>query len=256
MTLLLDVGNTRVKWARTDGGELVGVAWLPWADAGPEELAAAWSRLGDPGRIVAACVAGTSKAETVAEACRRVWGRSPEFPRARSAAFGVQCAYPAPERLGPDRWAAMIGAYRAVAPGAGRNLCVIDCGTAVTVDLLRPDGVHLGGLIAPGIALMQRALLSGTGELAAAGEGPGTRHADDDLLGVDTREAIERGAEQMQMGLVCRLLERFGRRYGSPPLVILTGGDAGLVRPELPEDAVYEPDLVLRGLAVMAEEPA
>jgi len=263
MTLLVDAGNTRVKWTRPEGDGLEEATWLPWSDNTTDELAAAWSRRDDPGRIVVASVAGTSRAGALTEACRRLWGRSPEFPRARTAGFGVQCAYPEPERLGPDRWAAMIGAHRAVAPHAQSNLCVVDCGTAVTVDVLRPDGMHLGGLIAPGPALMQRALLAGTGELADAHEGPAVPRASDDapragdeLLGVDTREAIERGADEMLVGFVHRLPERLARRYGSPPLMILTGGDAQIVRGELPTGSVFEPDLVLLGLAVMAEESA
>ena len=161
MILLVDIGNTRVKWATWNGNAL-----------GPQSVAdhasrnaADWQqelRGGGPTRVVAACVGDTAARAALAEASRAVLGREAEFVASTVSAAGVRNGYTHPAQLGVDRWLAVIGAYHR----HRRACCVVDAGTAMTVDAVDASGLHRGGYIVPGPRLMIDSLLSGTSELA------------------------------------------------------------------------------------------
>lgn len=159
-------------------------------------------------------------------------------------AGGVRNGYTDYQRLGLDRWLAMLGAYY-----LGRRAClVIDLGTAVTADLITCDGEHLGGFICPGVPLMRGQLNTHTRRI----------HYDRQAAmvalqcfdpGRSTAEAVERGCVLMLRAFVEGQLAHAQKLFPEGFEVFLTGGDAGLVRDVVP-DAQVVADLVFVGLAI------
>jgi type III pantothenate kinase len=246
--LVADLGNTRLKWASVkDDGELSGHGAVEHATTGlAQALEGGWGRLRKPSRLVVANVAGATAAGVLTGWAVGRWGVTPEVVVAREAAAGVRNAYPEPERLGADRWAALVGAW-ALCRGAA---CVVDCGSAVTADALSAEGDHLGGLILPGLALMRRSLLEGTAGVRPVGE------ADVALLARNTAGAVAAGTLYALVAAIDRIATDLTAELGGRMETILTGGDAARLLPLLGRRWSHVPDLVLRGLAVLADEGA
>jgi type III pantothenate kinase len=240
MLLLVDAGNTRVKWALAGAGAAPGnwVAHGAVTHAELERLPAAWLGQGVTAAIVSN-VGGAALHEGLAALLPPVpvewFASSPE--RA-----GLRNAYRNPAQLGCDRFAAAIGA-RALAPG--KALVVATCGTATTIDAVTPDGVFIGGMILPGLALMAGSLARGTAQLpqvggAGAGAGPGTAPP---LFADNTNDAIVSGCVNAQAGAIERAVA--GHRAEA---CILSGGAAAWVAPALQVPHLMVDNIVLAGL--------
>ena len=229
--LLLDVGNTRIKYA-LDRGPMAAVV-----HEGDVARAMAWV-LGDAGaidEIVFVDVTGAARAALDARAARGLV--------ASATACGVVNGYADPVTLGADRWAALIGA-RALVAGP---VLIVDAGSALTFDVLAADGRHLGGWIAPGIGLALAALAAGT------------RHARSDRPGrpsttpaTSTADALRGGAFHAALGFIDRCRRASAGAVGSDATLVLSGGDAAALAPDVP-DARRVDDLVLQGLARWAD---
>ena len=247
MTLLVDVGNTRVKWARLDAtGGLGPQSAAPHAGWSADDWRSALFGGAPVARVLASSVAGEAIDATLAAAARAATGGEVEFVATAREAAGVRNGYADPRLLGVDRWVAVIGAWNRV-----RDCCVVaDVGTAATIDVVSADGGHRGGYIVPGPLLMVGSLLRSTSHLAprhaAGGE---AAHAGG--FADNTRDAIERGCRLALAALVERC---FGDVAGSGrrPRLLVTGGAAAEVLPYLRIDAEHVPDLVLRGLRELA----
>jgi type III pantothenate kinase len=249
MMLLVDIGNTRIKWATHDGSGL-----------GPQraEPHAGWSlsdvhqhitaSAGIPQRVFISNVSGPRMAALLSHASTQAWGMQPVFVHATAQAAGVRNAYVEPAKLGVDRWLALIAAHGLVR-GA---VCVVSVGTAMTIDAVDAHGQHLGGLITPGPQLMVQSLLGGTSDIAARA---GTLHATDAVLATDTATAIHNGARHALAALIVRASEWVGMQANQTPAVVLTGGACGLVEDLLPWKCHPVSDLVLRGLAIVGTCP-
>lgn len=251
MLLLIDIGNSRIKWTTMARGKR-----RPSASAErplrEQDLAACaaqlWGELKAPRRILVSNVAGADFAAAFGEWCMTQWQVQAEFVTARAQGYGVSNAYNVPERLGPDRWTALVAARRRSA-GA---VCIIDAGTALTLDVLAAGGAHQGGLIIPGLEMMRRALLERTGAIlpaaAAPARGPIT------LLARDTRDGVEGGTLYALVAIIDRVVADIGAELGERPLCLISGGNAGDLLPLLAGDYDHVPDLVLEGLALIAEK--
>lgn len=158
MNLLLDIGNTNLRWACQDGPDLGEIGTVRHGDAVPLDLLAAWESLGVPERVLVGNVGGESVAGAVRRVVRALWGLEAELVGVRRHCLGLRVAYEDPSRLGVDRWLALLGATT----GSEGPALIVDAGTAVTYDLLLAGGRHLGGLILPGIEPMRAALLQST----------------------------------------------------------------------------------------------
>lgn len=245
MILLVDIGNTRLKWAEWESGRMaVSRSARHNGHALQDVLTQHWLDLSPPERLVAANVAGEDRAAALASWTKERWNVVPEFVVACAEGYGVVNAYRDPERLGADRWAALVAArQRAEGPA-----CVVDCGTAVTLDALGADGVHLGGLIVPGLNMMRQALTANTRGIPDEPEGQVS------LLARDTRDAVTGGTLYTLVAVIDRVTEDVTVELGGRLERIITGGDAERVLPLLTGPYRHEPDLVLQGLAVMAEQ--
>jgi type III pantothenate kinase len=244
MTLLVDIGNSRMKWARLEssGYRLLGEC----AHEGALDPAF-WGQFpcDEPfDALVMATVLGEENEALIARGLTLNLDITPRFVHSDANGYGVTNAYPECRSLGVDRWLALIGA-RSLTQNA---VCIVDCGTAVTIDLMDENGVHLGGLIAPGLHLMNEALRKGTAQLRAVPEGEVVEWAD------NTADAITSGVFWSVSGLIHSAVQRVMKASSSPPCVYLTGGDAAAIQPCLDFETVCIHDLVLKGLAVVARE--
>jgi type III pantothenate kinase len=247
MILLVDIGNTRVKWATQAGGQL-----SAQRAAGHAQWSAAdWQRAlfdGPPvERVLVATVAGADSRLALETAARNAGVTHMDFVASTTAMAGVRNAYPEPRLLGVDRWVALIGAYH-LARGA---CCVVDIGTAATLDTIDASGQHLGGFIVPGPQMMVRSLHVGTSNLAAytaaSPAGGGQLFAD------NTRDAIERGCRVALAALIDRTCAELARQTHGAPRLYCTGGAVDEVLPYVLATPERVPDLVLRGLARIAD---
>ena len=242
MTLLLDLGNTRLKWAVPAGDGWAGQGALAWPDDLSKALAVAWKDVATPSSIVAASVTSPAREAALAECARERFSRDIAWLRTPAAACGVINAYREPERLGVDRFLAMVAAH-----ADGLGACVlVGVGTALTLDALAADGRHLGGLIAPGPQLMQQSLLGATARVRPERDGVLVDAAD------NTADAVHSGCWQAAAALVERFVARMTPRLGEGFTLSLSGGDALPLAALLAIPARHTEDSVLRGLAVWA----
>ena len=245
MTLVLDIGNSRIKWALAGDGGLIGNSGaLPHEGKMPAGLAVAWAALEPPSAgVLGVSVAAPSLEHDIADWIEHHWACNLRWLVTPHAGGGIEIAYPQPAGLGADRWAAMVGARRRGMLPA----CVVDCGTAVTLDAVDGAGRHLGGVIAPGLGAMRRALTERAHRLPAVGEGEIT------VLATSTPEGIRGGTLLGLAALIDGLVDRLVESSGLALRPLLTGGDAASLRPWLARRYEHLPDLVLEGLAVLAE---
>lgn len=236
MKLLLDAGNTLIKWALLDADS----SWVAHG-AAPTEAPEALAELARHSPSVTA-VLGTNVAGTgVGQRIEAVLGSLPRpvWVRSEAQCCGVRNRYDRPAQLGADRWAALIG-VRALRSEAS---LVVTAGTATTVDLLDADGVFLGGLILPGAHLMHRALAGNTAQLDLA-EGNCV------AMPRNTADAITSGCLQAQAGAIERMFEQIAAQPGAR--CVLAGGGADPLATLLRIPLLRVDNLVLRGLAVLA----
>ena len=238
MNLLIDSGNTRLKWAiMQDGGLIAGHALLN-QQITRQQLLEAWKPLTPPERLAIACVSSTPLLELVLAVAVDLWPTIEIMSvKSKAHAFGVNNAYQQPEKLGVDRWLALV----AVRNHYHKPACIADCGTAITVDLIDAGGNHKGGLISPGLTLMKKSLAAGTAALQFNQTnyvaGPANF----------TEAAIYSGTLAAAAGLIEHVLGK----QPKPIELILTGGDAEIIAAQLRVKPIVDIDLVLRGLAVV-----
>lgn len=240
-TLLVDSGNRSIKWAVLDQQGLSEHGRLE--RAGQLSLAEAWRQLTRPDRIVVSNVAGESDSETISTIASDVWQRQPEFVISTDACCGVTNDYQDPAQLGVDRWLAMIAAYDL----ASRAVIVVDCGTAVTIDLVDASGTFRGGVIMAGLGLSRMALRSGTAAL--------TTYQPDRVtpIATTTGDAVISGTLIGLAGAIERIIAEQSGLLGTTPLIYLSGGDAEQLLLSLNVNVEMRPDLVLHGLRVWVE---
>lgn len=243
MKLLIDAGNSRLKWAWWDGEMLQGVSAV--ANAGTD-FSALWKNGQKADSVWIASVTSAAANAALAATVRNRFGVDPVFAVTRAQACGVRIAYAQPENLGVDRFLGLIAAH-AQTPG---TVVIAGCGTALTLDALAGDGVHLGGLIAAGPQLAQDALRGGTARLAAVPAGRVVEIAD------NSADAIESGTWLSAAALIGRFLAQAARRMGGVPALILTGGGAARLSPWVDAPHRIDAELVLLGLARLADAGA
>ena len=240
MNLVIDAGNSRVKWGWHEGQRWVNIAAVSLI-----EFAASSDHINpfsitheNPARIVISNVAGEGAHQLLVN-WTSIFDADPLWLKGEAARCGVRNGYERPGQLGPDRWAALIAARALHA----EPCLVIVAGTATTVDMLSAESEFVGGLILPGIELMRFVLHDHTGKLPIQ-EGqfvPRPRN---------TIDAMETGCRHAQAGAV----ERMYRAMGSPGTCLVSGGGGQALIERLDVPCRYVENLVLEGLARIASE--
>lgn len=238
-TWLFDLGNSRLKYAPWRDGVLGEVVFV---EHDGNAFAPGWERQ-LPGRISSAhvaSVAGPSLTDTLVALLSR---RCDHVDRARTlpACAGVQIAYAHPQRLGVDRFLALLAAH---ASTSGPGL-IVGVGTALTVDLLDGDGLHRGGRIAPSPTFMREMLQARAPQLPVVG-------GEYAAFAADTDDALASGCQGAALGLIGESLQAATALLGTAPRLLLHGGGASALLPRLP-DPDFVPTLVLDGLMRWAQ---
>ncbi len=254
MLLLIDAGNTRIKWSMVDSAEKGAKALGHWAASGSIEcdnvllLGEAW-RGKKIARVIVSNVGGRAMREGLEQALLRALGPKPvPMEWFASAAFlgDVHNGYQNPAQLGCDRFASVIGAH-ALFPK--QPLIVATCGTATTIDAVTADGLFLGGMILPGLGLMATSLARNTAQLPQVTQQvlASTPFAD------NTDDAILSGCIAAQAGAIERAVtEHAGQRAIPAVQCILSGGAAAWIAPHLSVPCKSVENLVLIGLHKVA----
>lgn len=229
--LLIDAGNTRVKWVVVEDKR--------WSIPGHAEYAdlTVLSASLKPGLAVyMASVASDANIQRL-ENCLAAAQLTIRPLMAEAGFDGLENAYSPPEKLGVDRWMALIGARaRTQSP-----VLVVSAGTALTIDALSASGRFLGGLIVPGSAMMRAALQTGTAHVhAASGEKRDFPNC--------TADAVESGIVEAMAGAIRTQRDRLARLSGGSVLCFMTGGDAQYLMPSLEWPVQHLPALVLEGM--------
>ena len=238
MKLLVDIGNTRLKSAVLDGEQWQSIEAAPAATVDD----ALWKNIQNVDAAWIASVASADVTQRIAAHIRERFAATVHLVRSSAEAGGVCNAYAQPERLGIDRFLALIAVH---AQRAGAAV-IASCGTALTLDALADDGRHLGGLIAPSPALMQQALRTGAAQLRDIDDAAIVEIAD------NTDAAVASGTWLSAAALTERFLAKATQTLGITPRLIITGGGGDKLAALLERPYEIEPDLVLRGLARLA----
>jgi len=247
MLLLIDIGNSRIKWGTFEGEQLEPSQAMTHSEWSIESCSNAFASVGRPQRILVSNVGGERAGEVVTRVAQDRWQLAPQFIQSTTAAAGITNAYPQPANLGVDRWLAMIAAYASYR----QAVCVVSVGTAATIDGVAADGQHLGGLIIPGPDLMVDSLLKNTSDIAQRAK-QGTVGAG--LFADNTLGAIRQGSAHAVAALVERAFVAMRERLQMTPRLVLTGGAAASVGALIQLDHTTLNDAVLRGLTVIARE--
>lgn len=248
MILLVDIGNSRIKLACCVSGQVNMLDAIPHQGQALSSQALETLKQLDnkPDRIVVANVAGETHGKVLAEFCQRQWGLTPDVLVTPAAGDGITNGYTEHQQLGIDRWVAMVAAWHRY-QGAQ---CVVDAGSAVTIDVIDGNGMHLGGVIIPGDNLtIQNLTKHSNGINHTAQQGSDQLP----VLGRSTRECLLAGGH----GTVIDVIERV-MTYARSVLkddeirCLVTGGTAEELLPSLPEHTRYYPNLVMEGMMIMA----
>lgn len=241
LMLLMDFGNSEVKWA-TEEGLAGGVVQRAASTDLSTFLIPQLQRLDTPSQVRIASVLRPERLQELREWMASNWGLSPLFAKTRETELGVVNGYRPPERLGVDRWLGLLAA-RAISK---EPLLVVDCGTATTLDGMDADGRHLGGVILPGLQLLRRCLRSHTDipqdeNSAEIGD-----------FATDTAAGIASGAMLATTSAVEAMLVRQRQACGRQPQCLLTGGFAPQVAGYLTSPHLLVAHLILHGLSLQA----
>lgn len=234
MILLLDLGNSRIKWGLAENGEFRSFGAVETVEALPAE----WAGHPQPARAMACSVQSVEMASAVTTLVWETWQLELEWLVPTAELMGVRNHYQDPASLGADRWAALLGARARFADEA---LIVVSAGTALVVDALTADGDYLGGMILPGYRLMKASLAKGTARLPLV-QGRFVPFP------VSTADAIETGCLSALTGAISAMLlrlETFGQKNTH---IVISGGDAAMLAPLLAGEVSMLDNLVLQGL--------
>lgn len=234
--LELDAGNTFIKWRLLDEQcqILDRGRWLT-GEFNVDQLA---DCVLAPQQVWLSSVAGEGLNRQLAAAVTHRWGVVLKQAFTSGAKVGVRNSYTDPSRMGVDRWLAMLAAWQHV----GAACWVVDCGSAITVDLLAGNGSHVGGYILPGLRLMQQSLLGNTAEVRV------DRDVEQGSVrpGTDTSSGVAHGANLLLLSLVHQLQVGIPG-CENPERLLVTGGDGERLAAMMPTAELY-PDLVMDGL--------
>jgi len=171
------------------------------------------------------------------------------FAKTQSEQCGITNSYKTPSNMGVDRWLAMIAAFNLSNAESDELVCVVDCGTAITLDVVSAQGQHIGGLILPGYQTMMQSLAKSANNIQDF-EDSGCSALMSQGLATSTQEAISKGCAQLIVGGVSGIISGQHKKSGRKIHCIVTGGDGGWVSESLTCSNSYNPFLVLQGLSI------
>lgn len=249
MILLLDIGNTHTHLGLANSKRILKQTNLPTASWFQGNAATLLAKF-----VGRASVNGAALCSVVPQATpravkiiKRTWQLDCLMLTPKTVR-GVGIDYPKPNTIGPDRLANAV----AVRQHHGAPAVVVDFGTAVTFDVVNRAGNYVGGIIAPGLAVMTDYLHEKTALL------PRIKIREEKaIIGKNTEQAMLIGAVHGYRGLIRELIAQLKKDLRVKHLpVVATGGYARLMAAKLPEITAVEPLLTLEGLRLVWEKNA
>ena len=230
--LFIDTGNSRIKWRLKSGGYFCQSERGQFADLSKylEEYSV---RLKDLNSVYISNVSTDGHSDSLKRLFKTKFNVMPSFARVTRKAAGLTCGYTNVDDLGIDRWLAMIGATKKY----GGNLLVVDAGTAITLDIINGELMHLGGFILPGLRVSSKILVRNTSRISDF-------YFDDqiNIPGNDTQSCVIGGALFSVISVIKNLISSYALR------LVITGGDKQIIINQISEDCLIEENLVLDGL--------
>ncbi len=237
LNLLIDSGNSRIKWGWQHQQKLVERGAVAWAAA--QSVVQQWHNRPAPQHIFLSNSAGERRFQQLQCWLVEVWGMEAEEVKTGVVCRGLHNGYRQPQQLGIDRWLGMVAAWEQLHTA----FCLVDCGTAVTIDYVDRSGHHRGGNILPGFGSTMETLLQNAPHLRQSDRVGG------ELLGTATAQALMSQSVE-EPGVVEVLLQQIEQQQGAFEL-ILTGGDAAALQQQLGLPFRIVEDLILQGLALV-----
>lgn len=243
MILLLDIGNSSVKWALQQDDVLTSRGAFSYTKNSFEQDL--WENLSfskKPSNVLVSNVAGDDIFSSLDDWVKLQWQQECWQPKVSAKFKELKNSYTNIQQMGLDRWLAMIASWEKYQSA----LCLVSCGTALTIDLINADGQHLGGYIVPGIELMQKALIDNTKQIDVS-----VKHQASLVYAKDTQTAVSNGAFLATVSTVDHVVENFSNETNDEVKCIITGGMAEIIKPLLAASFKHEANLVLDGLSTL-----
>lgn len=240
MRLLIDAGNTRLKWRLEHAGIIIDDGWSALDSEDP--LAEVVDYLGSISGVAVSTVIGEGARLKLLGYLERKVSGPVRFYWAERARFGLKNSYSDPQAMGADRWHGMYGAWALCRNG----FVVIDAGSAITVDYVSPAGQHLGGYILPGLKMMLKSLKTDAARIAFDGDDVASAQP-----GKNTAECVNQGLSWLSLAMIERVNADMAELGLAEALV--TGGDAARLL-TLGLEGSHQPSLVLDGLGRIDSE--
>jgi len=263
-SLLIDAGNSRLKWSSMDGDDysvpLPSQDTIAYENKPPIDYLANLIKAegANHKHVLLVSVQGNEFSEKAKDIASKAGLEFINIISQRQ--FGeFKNAYKKPEQLGADRFVAMLAAHNIASTDKPKSCIVIDCGTAVTIDAIDENGQHLGGLILPGLQLCSNSLLKNTQQLfIEQSTGQAQQQATFNLLTDNTSDAIISGSFYGLSSAIKETCNKIEKQISSPQskevVKIICGGDANVLLPQLSSDFLIHTDLVMQGLKRIAQD--
>jgi len=240
--LLIDVGNSRIKWAVWKNNQMMDYSVFVYCEDNLQQLLLQNLEAVPKQKVFVCSVASSQVNQIITKWIKSCWQINVEFVEAQRQQLGVVNAYHKANALGVDRWLGILAAYQRYK----KAVCVIDCGTAVTLDVVDETGQHLGGLIMPGMRMMQQSLLMGTQRIDSV-------QGEVSMLANNTEDAVMGGCRHLLESGLQGLYKKYCEQLGTDLLCVVTGGDGENVAKAMDINCHYEEDLILYGLQLVAQ---
>lgn len=247
MILLVDIGNTRIKWAIAHDGvlseqDVAAYEYSAKDNSGQlSDLDEHWAELETPERVVIANGATAAQTHHIESWVKQHWLCPVTYLITPKTELGVTNAYSQHQDLGIDRWLNLLASHHLL-DGA---VCVIDCGTAVTIDAINANGKHLGGCIIPGVSMMRDAL-NQTGKIDVEHYAPSQLST----VNASTKSGVYCGTLYAVASAIDVIVVDMKKELACDTQCIITGGDAELIQPLLRAPVCYRKDWVFQGMLI------
>ena len=243
MKLLLDIGNSSVNWAIQEHDDFTHYGAFSYKkDHFADDLQENIFLSETPNDVLVSNVAGEKVFNTLYSWVEKKWRKELWEASVTSNYKELKNSYADSQQMGVDRWLAMVACWEEYHTA----VCLVGCGTALTIDLIDVEGQHLGGYIIPGIDLMQRVLVSKTEQINVNISNQASLD-----YAKDTQTAINNGAFMAAVSMINNVTNNFSKELPSEPKYILSGGMGELTKPFLNSPFEYRPNLVLSGLSII-----
>lgn len=249
--LAIDIGNSRIKWGHFHGSELIGQQAFEYECTSLEQLLDHKNIPVEGNKVVISNVAGKEVEKIFIEWFKVRGCDEYVFAETKLELCGVANAYDLPYTLGVDRWLCMVAAYHHVKKADEEGICVIDCGTAVTLDVIDPQGLHKGGLIMPGLQTMKDALLRKTKGVRVDAQIKNMEM--EKKLATSTENAVDIGCAQLMIEGLSGMVKKYQQSADYKLHCFVTGGDGSWVSKNIGLVNTFDAHLVLQGLRLMYE---